>query len=696
MKIRTQLILAFLLLAVLPMLVIVLVGYVSSQRAVRQAVEAEASVLTADMENRMERVRQETRRRVERLGELPFGRLAYPRDSEGDERMQLFDTLVGELGESASLVESFEYVPMAPEEASPDTGAAPRPPAPLAKVSPKTVVIEMHEVMRQLERELREVEDEAVREQMRARAQEGLAAAAVAMKMFGGQGTWLEDAETVEEWEAKVSFGESEADAPGEVEEELPQDVVPGLEATAIETDRDFETFRVDFGSGLKIPVREEGRVVGEVLARVKGDELLRRVLEKTKRTQGEVPFALDPDGRLFTLNDEDRAALGGLPLEAAAAGDQVHENWVVVTTDIPAAGMSFGIARPIRESLQEIRLTALRNFGFGVGLISLALLGVLPISRRMSNNLQEVTAAAARVAEGDLSTRVPVRSRNEIGQLADAFNSMATDLARNRERLLEEQRAHRDHEVERTLLQAEVDRQTEELEEARRFQLSLLPKRLPEHESFELAVEMRTATEVGGDYYDFQMADDGVLTTAVGDATGHGAAAGTMVTVIKSLFSAYPPGESLSAFLSEAGGAIRRMELGRMAMAMALARLDGRRLTLATAGMPPALLFRRHSGRVEEIQLKGMPLGSFATEYSERAVDVEPGDTLLLMTDGLPELPNPDGEPLDYQRAAEQFERHGGSPLDTVIEELCRTAEEWAGGGAPADDVTFVVLRVT
>jgi serine phosphatase RsbU (regulator of sigma subunit) len=514
------------------------------------------------------------------------------------------------------------------------------------------------------------------------------------MRLFGGEGSWLEDAETAAEWEAKIRFEESEVESLSE-DEVVSDPGVPELEATAIETDREFESFRIDFGSGLKVPVREEGRVVGEVLARVKGEELLRRVLERTKRTQGEVPFALDQDGSLFTLNDEDRAALGGLPIEAVAAGDQVHENWVVVTSDIPAVGMSFGIARPIRESLAEIRRTALKNFGFGVGLISLAVLGVLPISRRMSNNLQEVTVAAARVAEGDLSTRVPVRSRNEIGQLATAFNSMATDLARNRERLLEEQRAHRDHEVERTLLQAEVDRQTEELEEARRFQLSLLPRSLPEHQSFELAVEMRTATEVGGDYYDFQMAPGGVLTAAVGDATGHGAAAGTMVTVIKSLFSAYPPGESLSSFLSDAGSAIRRMDLGRMAMAMALARLDGPRLTLATAGMPPALLFRRRSGRVEEIQLKGMPLGSFATEYSERTVDVAPGDTLLLMTDGLPELPNPDGEPLGYQRAAEQFERHGNSSLDTVIEQLCLTAEKWAGGGAPADDLTFVALRV-
>ena len=54
----------------------------------------------------------------------------------------------------------------------------------------------------------------------------------------------------------------------------------------------------------------------------------------------------------------------------------------------------------------------------------------------------------------------------------------------------------------------------------------------------------MRTATEVGGDYYDFRLTPDGALVAAVGDATGHGATAGTMVTVVKSLFSAHPPEE--------------------------------------------------------------------------------------------------------------------------------------------------------
>jgi len=93
--------------------------------------------------------------------------------------------------------------------------------------------------------------------------------------------------------------------------------------------------------------------------------------------------------------------------------------------------------------------------------------------------------------------------------------------------------------ERERARLEAENARKTHELEEARQLQVSMLPKELPQLAYLEIGVFMKTATEVGGDYYDFHLADNGTLTVAVGDATGHGMKAGTMVSVIKSLFIA-------------------------------------------------------------------------------------------------------------------------------------------------------------
>src|SRR4029453_7689717 len=94
-----------------------------------------------------------------------------------------------------------------------------------------------------------------------------------------------------------------------------------------------------------------------------------------------------------------------------------------------------------------------------------------------------------------------------------------------------------------------------------------------------------------------------GVWAVTSGDATGHGAKAGTMVTVVKTLFSGYDSSTDPATFLSEAAEKIKRTELGRMAMALSLAGFDRERLTIASAGMPPVLIHRA-DGNVEEISL--------------------------------------------------------------------------------------------
>ena len=88
----------------------------------------------------------------------------------------------------------------------------------------------------------------------------------------------------------------------------------------------------------------------------------------------------------------------------------------------------------------------------------------------------------------------------------------------------------------EKRALQIEFDHKKKELDEARELQLSMLPKELPQLPNLDIAVYMKTATEVGGDYYDFHIGLDGTLTVVFGDATGHGMKAGTMVTTTKSL----------------------------------------------------------------------------------------------------------------------------------------------------------------
>ena len=275
---------------------------------------------------------------------------------------------------------------------------------------------------------------------------------------------------------------------------------------------------------------------------------------------------------------------------------------------------------------------------------------------------------------------------------LAPLF-SMSVYLARNFSRT---SRKLETEVLERQLLEVENTRKTEELEEARELQMSMLPQAAPQLPNLDVAFEMRPATEVGGDYYDYNLTEDDQLTIAVGDATGHGMNAGLVVSAVKSLFKTSAPEAGNLETLERISQGIKSMNLKRLYMAMTLITLNQNRLELAGAGMPPALFYRADENSVEEILLEGMPLGGFiGTERQEARFDLQSGDTILLMSDGLPEMLNPENEMLDYPKTKELFEEVADQPPKAIIDHLFKAGTSWADGAPQADDVTLVVIKV-
>ena len=275
---------------------------------------------------------------------------------------------------------------------------------------------------------------------------------------------------------------------------------------------------------------------------------------------------------------------------------------------------------------------------------------------------------------------------------LAPLF-SMSVYLARNVSRT---RRKLETEELERQFLEVENTRKTEELEEARELQMSMLPDAPPELPNLDVAFEMRPATEVGGDYYDFNLTDDGQLTIAIGDATGHGMNAGLVVSAVKSLFKTSASEAGNLQILERISQGIKSMNLKRLYMAMTLAIFNDNKLTLTAAGMPPTLIYRSDENRVEEVLLEGMPLGGvIGSERQEATFDLQSGDTVLLMSDGLPEMMNPENQMLDYPKTQELFAEVADKSPKAIIKHLFRESTSWADGEPQADDVTFVVIKV-
>ncbi len=245
-------------------------------------------------------------------------------------------------------------------------------------------------------------------------------------------------------------------------------------------------------------------------------------------------------------------------------------------------------------------------------------------------------------------------------------------------------------------LAETENERKTKELEEARQLQLSMLPKVLPQLPNLDIAVYMKTATEVGGDYYDFNVAMDRTLTVVLGDATGHGMKAGTMVTSAKSLFNSYAENPDILFTFKEMTRCIKKMQFQSLAMSMTMVKIQNNKLLMSAAGMPPVYLYRNKHRILEEHLMEGMPLGTMDNfPYELKEMELIKGDTLLLMSDGFPELQNEQNEIFGYKRARNSFEEVAEKEPEEIISYLKEEGSRWANDKEPDDDITFVVIKV-
>ena len=250
--------------------------------------------------------------------------------------------------------------------------------------------------------------------------------------------------------------------------------------------------------------------------------------------------------------------------------------------------------------------------------------------------------------------------------------------------------------EAEKRTLEIENERKTKELEEARQLQLSMLPKKLPVLPNLEIAAFMRTATEVGGDYYDFRVLENGSLNVAFGDATGHGLQAGTMVTLMKGFFTSDSSKLGMPEFMNHCSKMIKEIELGRILMSFSYLKIEDNKVYITSAGMPPIFYYDNNANTVEEIIIQGMPLGAMK-KYPYKVIDkeIKSGDTILLLTDGLPEQMNNNEEMFDYSRVKNSFHSVINNSPEEIINSLVNEGDNWMNGRAQDDDISFVVIRI-
>ena len=235
------------------------------------------------------------------------------------------------------------------------------------------------------------------------------------------------------------------------------------------------------------------------------------------------------------------------------------------------------------------------------------------------------------------------------------------------------------------------------EIEIAREVQRELLPRACPVIPGFRLAGACRPAVGVGGDYYDYLQFSDHRLGIVIADVAGKGIPAALLMAGLQASVRSLAgpdvePGE-VNRLLN--GMLYRSTTTARYAtLFFALYDADRRVLSYSNAGhFPP--LHVSPSGEVARLGADGMPLGLFEdASYGQAQRTLEPGDLLVLYTDGIVEAQGTDGVEFGEARFIELLSRHRDANLDDLVLKIMAELERW-GGGHAHDDATLVLARV-
>jgi serine phosphatase RsbU (regulator of sigma subunit) len=437
-------------------------------------------------------------------------------------------------------------------------------------------------------------------------------------------------------------------------------------------------------GNHIAVKLERNGEVVRQMNAEMNLPNVLATVFSTTRSDRGEVPFAVAKDGTIYTRAEADKARVAALGDVAKPAGPSMARlnDWIVVTTeDKSGSGLRMGIARPVSDSLATLRKTAARNAGMGLLFIAVALVGIVPLSTSLTRNLTVLNDAVGRIARGDYHTRVPAKTtkaKDEVGRLAVAFNKMAADVERHQQTAVEQERIRR------------------ELELGREIQNEMLPHAPLQLGLTEVQGVSVPAKEVGGDFFNYFVLENGHVALLMGDVSGKGVGAALLMANIQaSLRIRIALGQDLSAVADSLDRDIDANSPGPVYATIFIGLLDpvARRLRYVNAGHNPQYVLRM-SGGLERMQATGLPVGLLSGRgYTEQQVQLAAGDQLFFYTDGCVETENERGEMFGIERLEPLLV--SASKAEVPLKSIEQGIAMFRGTSEPADDATLMTVRV-
>ncbi len=246
---------------------------------------------------------------------------------------------------------------------------------------------------------------------------------------------------------------------------------------------------------------------------------------------------------------------------------------------------------------------------------------------------------------------------------------------------------------------ETEKERLKQELDTARRMQMAILPPPKPDIPGLDFFAYLNPATEVGGDYYDYKLLDSGQLVFMVGDVSGHGISAGTLVTMSKScilnqLRTSYKVDQVMEAMNEMVYGALAE----RLLMTFCYTIIDpaAGKMVYSIAGHPFPYHIHAADGSLTELDISAYPLGVLPkASYKTAEVNFSPGDSFVFFSDGIVEAANPEKEQWGFERFEKMVAVNAGLDAESLSVKILSEFDKFRRGVPQDDDVTLVTIKI-
>ncbi len=245
-------------------------------------------------------------------------------------------------------------------------------------------------------------------------------------------------------------------------------------------------------------------------------------------------------------------------------------------------------------------------------------------------------------------------------------------------------------------------ERYKEELKIANRVQKSLLPEKLICNDEVEILAFSKAADEVGGDYYDIFSYNENRIALVIGDVSGKGTSAAFNTSQMKGIFhSLVQLNLSPKEFMINANSALSRCleRSSFITLAFYIVDFEKKTIEFSRAGHSPTLYYRSKSKRADFFQTKGMGLGILRNNEFHKYVEINefqynPGDIIVLYTDGITEAANAQRDEYGYSRLKKSLEQHAENPPELIKKGLVEDLYKFSDEKTMGDDHSIMIVK--